>query len=344
MSKWKVKPLDRAYAGDHLQGRAHHLQSSLLWYDFIKDFSGEKDRSVTILREGEPVAYFCALQYRNLIQSLPYPASYSGLQVSPKLNTAQVGQVYKILFEHYSKFCDVVSICSSPCFEGHPIDTSVFNHCLETTIQVLDLKGDPLSRTTSKFRNNLQRNLRKAETAGVEIKLETGSENLDNWYICYEKRIQKLGGAQLPFAYFEKMFEHLRSADHCGLFSATARGRYLGGIVTVQNDHCLDYYLSMFDRDEDDTQASTAAFYFVMNYTRKQGIGLMNLQSSPRCQVDLIRFKQSWGAKPVPHHYLVKILNNKAAVLEQTISEIGKRYPFHFLVPFDALSSDTALV
>lgn len=344
MSKWMVKSLDRDFAGGLLRNRAHHLQSSLLWFDFVKDFSGEEDRSVTLVRDGEAVAFFCALQFRNLIQSLPYPASYSGLQIGPKLDTAEVRQVYELLFDHYSKYCDVLSICSSPCFADYQGDTSVFDHTLESVVHVMDLKGDPLSGTTSKFRNNLQRNLRKAGTADVELTHETGTENLDNWYICYEKRIQELHGAQLPFAYFDEMFKHLQAPGHCSLFTAKSKGKLLGGIVTVQNNHCLDYYLSMFDRDEDDTQASTAAFHFVMNYAKRRGIPLMNLQSSPRSQADLIRFKESWGANPARHQYLVKILNNRAAILGQTTTEIGEKYPFHFLVPFGALKSEPALV
>ncbi len=344
MSKWKVKSLDRDFASGLLRNKAHHLQSSLQWFDFIADFSREEDRSVTLYRDGEAVAFSCALQFRNLIQSLPYPASYSGLQFNQALGLTEVRNAYELLFDHYSKHCDVLSVCSSPCFADNQGGAADWDHKLESVVHVIDLESDPLSRTTSKFRNNLQRNLRKAVTTGVEINIETDTENLGQWYRCYEKRILELHGAQLPYEYFEKLFRHLQAAGHCSLFTAKARGKFLGGILTVQNNHCLDYYLSMFDRDEDDTQASTAAFHFVMNYAKRQGIRLMNLQSSPRSQTDLIRFKESWGAIPFRHQYLVRILNNKTAILGQTSTEISEKYPFHFLVPFGALNSEPALV
>ena len=344
MSKWKVKPLDRDFAAGLLCRKEHHVQSSLRWFDFIREHSNEEDRSVTLHLGGEPVAFLCALQFRNLIQSLPYPASYSGLQAESQLSASELGEAHEILFEHYSKYCDVLSICRSPLFADQQSADLTFDYVRESTVHVLDLSADPRASTTSKFRNNLQRNLRKAEMAGVEISVETGTTELENWYDVYEKRIADLGGTQLPFAYFEAMFRYLQPSGNCSLITAKAGGKLLGGILTVQNKHCLDYYLSMFDRDEDDKQASTAAFHFVMNYAKQQAIPVMNLQSSPRSQTDLIRFKESWGAIPTGQRYLVKILNNATAILEQSSKAIGQRYPFHFLVPFDALTPEAALV
>lgn len=343
MSKWSVGRLDRDFAIGLMQGQAHHLQSSLLWYDFIRKYSNEEDRSVTLYRDGQSVAYFCALQLNDLIQSLPFSASYAGLQALPTLQTTDLMEAYQGLYEYYSKHCSVLSICTGPLF-GVRAENHGFDFQLENSVHVLDLSGDPLSRTTSKFRNNLQRNLRKAEKAGVQIRIASGTAKLEKWYRCYSKRMTELCGAQLPFGYFESMFRELEPTGSCNLITAEAGERFLGGIVTVQNEHCLDYYLSMFNRDEDESQASTAACHFLVNYARRQGIKFMNLQSSPKSQPDLIHFKESWGATEYRHKYLVKVLKNREVVLNQSSNDIAKKYPFHFVVPFAALQTEAAQV
>ena len=340
MSRWKVKALDRGFAQQLLTERAHHVQGSLPWFDFISSYAKEDDRSVTICRDDEPVAFLCALQYRNLIQSLPYPASYSGLHIRTGVSPEGRRDAYTALFEHYGKHCDVMSICSSPFFDASGSDIPMFDFALASEVHVIDLNEEPLARTTSKFRNNLRRNLKKAELAGVEVCVEAGRKNLENWYKCYEKRMAELGGPRLPQAYFEAMFDHLGIGWNCSLISATAGDKFVGGIVTVQNQYCLDYYLSMFNRDDDSTQASTAAFYHLLQFAKRRGIRLLNLQSSPRSQVELIRFKEAWGAETARYHYLVKILNNREQILRQSPQEIQLKYPFHFVVPFAELTSE----
>ena len=337
-----VKNLDRDFASRVMRGQPHHLQSSLVWYDFLRQYSKEEDRSVTLYRDGDPVAFFCALQLKDLIQSLPFPASYAGLQVLPTLTASDMTEAYHSLFEHYSSQCNVLSICTGPLF-GSTADAVDFDFQLEGTVHALDLTDEPLARTTSKFRNNLQRNLRKAENAGVQVKLTNEMAKLKQWYHCYSKRMSELKGTQLPFGYFESMFRELEPTGNCSLVTAEVDQDFLGGIVTVQNEHCLDYYLSMFNREDDETQASTAAFYFLVKHAKAQGIKFMNLQASPKSQPDLVRFKKSWGATEYRHKYLVKVLNNADAILNQSAEHLSKEYPFHFVVPFSALKAEPVL-
>ena len=337
MTRWKLNPLDRSFAVELLKARPHHAQSSLAWFDFLRAYSDEEDRSLTILRDDEPIGFLCALQYKRLIQSLPYPASYGGLQLSRPLGPAEEHELFEAIFAHYSRCCDVVSLCTSPLFEQPQRAASQFDFTANNDVHYINLKDEPLARTTSKFRNNLKRNLRKAEDAGVKVSLANNLDDLTRWYRCYDKRMEELGGAKLTEQYFISMFEQLAESRTCSLIVARDDQRFLGGIVTVQNKHCVDYYLSMFDRDEDDKQASTAAFHFLLENARLSGATYLNLQASPRNQSDLVHFKESWGALLARHSYHVKILNNREGVLHMSPHVIKHDYRFHYLIPFDAL-------
>lgn len=343
MSKWEVRKLDREFAARLMRSQPHHVQSSLRWFDFLRQYSMEEDRSVTLYRDGTPVAVFCALQYEDLIQSLPYSASYAGLQALPSLKTSDLTEAYQALYDYYSRFCSVLSLCAGPIF-GSLAQGVGFDYQQESTVHVLDLDEEPLARTTSKFRNNLQRNLRKAENAGVRVKFEPGHEKLEQWYRCYAKRIAELEGVLLPIEYFEAMFRALEPTGNCSLLTAEIDQKFLGGIVTVQNEFCMDYYLSMFNREDNETQASTAAFNFLVEHAKEKGTKYLNLQASPKSRPDLVHFKKSWGADEYQHNYAVKILNNRDAILHQSASDISQKYPFHFLVPFSALTAQPALV
>lgn len=343
MTRWKIKPFDRKEAERILEGQPHHVQSTPQWMDFITRFSKECDRSVSVECDGEQVGFLCALQHRNLIQSLPFPASYGGLQTSRKLEPEDARALYRSLFAHYSRHCDVVSICTSPFVGSEAAITNCFDYQSTKDVHYIDLTAEPLANTTSKFRNNLHRNLQKAEKAHVEIAVSDNLKDLAEWYRCYDRRLRELGGVILPEEYFTQMFQGLQPRGSCSLISAKSQGNYLGGIITVQNTFCVDYYLSMFDREHDEMQASTASFHFLLSYARSFGAKILNLQSSPTSQTDLIRFKESWGALQGSHRYLTKIVNNRDKIQRMSEQEIKANYQYHFLLPFDALKRELSL-
>ncbi len=337
MTKWSLKALDRGFAGRLLSSKSHNIQSSLPWLDFLRAFSHEEDRSITVYRHGEPVGFFCALQYRNLIQSLPFPASYAGLQTSEQLSSGEEREVYDALFAHYSRYCDVVSVCTTPFFSNSRLAEPCFDFTASSEVHYIDLKEEPLARTSSKFRNNLRRNLRKAEQAEVRIGHSTTHRDIDAWHDCYVERMAELRGTILPTGYFRTMFDQLQTSGNCSLITATIGARFLGGIITIQNEYCCDYYLSMFNREGAESQASTAALHYLIAHARQSGIALLNLQASPRNQADLVRFKESWGARQARHSYLVKVINNREVIEHLSPHIIRKDYEFHYLIPFDAL-------
>lgn len=337
MREFRITELDRKHAETLLAKRPHLIQSTLAWFDFIREFSGETDRSITVCNGDTPVAFLLALQYRDLIQSLPYPASYAGLVTEQDIAPDDLRGIMEKVCEHYGNYSDVLSMCTTPFVDSKCDLSSLFDYALENGTQYIDLSTGLLSDTTSKFRNNLRRNLGKAEDAGVRVERFVDDEVERLWYQCYQRRMLELGANCLPSEFFSGMRRHLQPKAGYQLFSAWAGKDYLGGILTIGNDYCADYYLSVFDRDYDFAQCSTYAFYHFLLWTREKGIKLLNLQSSPGEDSEVYHFKKSWGAKDSWHRYLVKILKNREKVLSLSREEITERYRFHFYLPFSAL-------
>jgi hypothetical protein len=334
---FRITELDRQHAETLLVKSPHLIQNTLSWFDFIREFSGEADRSITIWDGGTPIAFLLALQHWGLIQSLPYPASYSGLVAEPDLARDDLRAIMERICEHYRDWADVFSLCTTP-FDSSTIDRSdLFDFALENKILYIDLTTDLLSDTTSRFRNNLRRNLGKAEDAEVRVKCFVDDEIEELWYRRYQRRMQELGVACLPIEFFSAMRRHLQPRGGYQLFSAWADEDYLGGILSVGNDYCADYYLSVFDRDYDFSQCSTYTFYHFLLWAKARGIKVLNLRSSPARDSEVYHFKRSWGAKGGRHEYLVKILKNREKVLSQAREEIAAKYRFHFYLPFSAL-------
>ncbi|GEM_PF-6107543 len=338
MTDYRVGAMDREFATQYLRTTDHQVQNSLAWFDFLKAYSREIDRSLTLYADDHPVGFILALQHRNLIQSLPYPASYSGVFLSPELKRDARSILLQKVFEHYRSLCDVYTICTSPFSPDNEVSEEHFDFVACNRILFIDLSRELLFGTSSKFRNNLKRNLRKAKDAGVTIDESSDEKMLKAWYRCYERRMDELETIPLDYGYFTAMREHLLPAEHFRLFSATVGDRYLGGIVVVYNKHCVDYYLSIFDRDCDDVQAGTYLFHEVLVWAKRHGADYFNLQSSPTSQTALYEFKKSWGATGGSHNYLVKILNNREEVLQLSTDQVKRDYRFHYLVPFEALS------
>ncbi len=334
-----IGALDRDFVNEVLSTRDHHVQNSLSWFDFLKDYSGETDCSSTFFVEGKPVGFVLALQYKNLIQSLPYPASYSGVCFLPEIRRDVRCAVVQELFKHYADRADAFTLCTSPFFGDGDLCEEQFDYAVGNRILFIDLSRPLLTGTNSKFRNNLKRNLRKAKDAGVVLYRSNDEATLKEWHGVYEKRMAELDAPTLDYAYFAAMRRHLAADNQFELFNARIGGRYLGGIIIVHNKFCADYYLSVFDRDCDDTQASTCLFHEALAWAKEQRIHIFNLQASPASQTALYEFKKSWGAVAGSHQYLVKILKNKDALLRQSAEQIKREYRFHFLLPFEALAA-----
>ncbi len=337
----RLHPLDRTCVERLLSSQPHLVQNSLTWFDFIRSFSGENDRSLQFEEDGKAIGFLLALQHRRLIQSLPYPASYSGPLFAPGTSPRVQLECMELALDNFKERADVVSVCATPIMERDNGWSSRFEFRAQNQIQVIDLTQPLLSGTTSKFRNNLQRNLRKAADAGVSVDFANSKYDLELWYDVYRGRAAELGAPLLPLAFFLAMREHLEPAGNFRLVSARQGDEYLGGIIIVYNGHCADYYLSMFARRHDALQASTAAFNFMLSWAHSQGIRYLNLQASPASQPDLIRFKAAWGAQAWPQSYFVSILNNRDKVLQTSVDQIRNDYLFHFFVPFAALTVKT---
>jgi hypothetical protein len=338
MTDYRLGAMDREFVIRYFQTNEHQVQNSLAWFDFLKTYSQEIDRSVTLYADDQPVGFVLALQYKNLIQSLPYPASYSGMFLQPELKREARSALMQLVFEHYKNLCDVYSICTSPFSPDDEPSEEHFDFVTGNRILYIDLSRELLFGTTSKFRNNLKRNLCRAKDAGVAIDESSDEKMLAAWYRCYERRMEELEAIPLEYGYFTTMREHLLPAQHFQLFSAVSGDRYLGGIIIVYNRYCADYYPSIFDRDCDDIQAGTCLFHHALAWAKQQGVSYFNLQASPTSQTALYEFKKSWGATGGSHHYLVKILNNRNEVLQSSVDQVKRDYRFHYLAPFEALS------
>ncbi len=337
MMRVELCAFDATKANDLLMRIPHHVQNTAAWFDFVHEFSGEEEVSIGFAIGGEFRGFVRALRFKNLIQSLPYPASYSGPVFDPEVGEGERIACLNLLIEHLATRCDVFSITGSPLMRQDFTGITESVHVLRNRIDVIDLSAPPLAGTTSKFRNNLKRNLRKAEAAGVRGKLQHDTELLGRWYQVYERRMRQLNAPTLPLRYFELMFRHLQPHGQVALLSSLSGKEYFGGTIVVYNRHCADYYLSVYDREYDDLQASTAGLHFLIHWLKSQSVTLFNLQASPSTQGELAHFKQSWGAQSREHVYTSAVLNSATNLLQTMPKEIRQSYPFHFVVPFSAL-------
>lgn len=342
MARIAVEPIVPEVASKVLAGKPHLMQNSQAWFDFIAEFSGERDCSIQFCIDGNPAGLLRALQYRDLVQSLPYPASYAGPIFLPEVSREEQTACMKAAIEHFAASTNVLSICSTPIVPSLDAWTGQFEYSATGRIHVIELRQELLTGTTSKFRNNLRRNLRKAAEAQVDISASTYPDDLGRWHEIYAKRCRELQAPILPLRYFELMFRHLSPIGGCRLISARTGEKYLGGIIVVNNDYCADYYLSMFDRDCDETQASTASFHYLLCWAKLAGLRYLNLQASPNSQPELAQFKAAWGAQKLPQRYLIAVLNSRDQVLSRSVDQIREEYKFHFYLPFAALTNQGA--
>jgi hypothetical protein len=120
MGKIEIRQVKPEHSRSLLTQRPHQVQSSPCWVGFLKDRSGENDSSVIIYHDGRPAGYVPALQYRDLIQSLPYPVSYAGPVFDGAVSEFPVGKLLVKLCDYYCTYVMVnVSSCEVASTERH---------------------------------------------------------------------------------------------------------------------------------------------------------------------------------------------------------------------------------
>ncbi len=160
--------------------------------------------------------------------SLPF-SDYSGILVKSRaihkpflvavLRYLQERKATKIMF----KTKDTVDFSNDYHFE---IDNHNLNH-------ILELSTSPNELFAKFHKNNIQRNIKKAENSGIEIKSGQSEKDLKAFYKLYVKTRQKHGLIPQPYRFFRNIWVLFEPTNTVELLLAFENGQAIAGILNL---------------------------------------------------------------------------------------------------------------
>lgn len=323
-----------------------YFQQTMHWKNVLDGFKTDKFYLLVASQDAKIKAllpmYLYQSDYGNILTSIPYPGPLGGIVVSDSTTKKQKEEIYKLLFRKVDRLAKetksiTATIISSPFWPDDKLYKKYFHptYTLENYTLAIDLtKKIP---TTSHFRNNLNRMLKKAVLNNLKIEESSLVKDISEWYKVHKKRHTTLGLQPLPFALFEGSLKEMVPHDKGRFFFVKQKGIIIAGCFVAYHNHILDIYMMS------GTTKSYAlgAIYLLVNHllawTKKRGFWYFNFQSSKPRGSGPYKFKTSWGAREYPYYFFTKAYKPINPLKSLSPKQISKEYPWHYVLPYSLL-------
>ncbi len=178
-----------------------------------------------------------------------------------------------------------------------------------------------------------RRNLRKAQTAGVRIKIRNDAVGF--LADAHRAHMQEVGGIPKPAAFFAAFPDILRGGEDYRLYVAELDGTPVAALLMFYFNRFAEYVMPVTALGLRGLQPSAALLFHAMCEAAAEGRRVWNWGGTWLNQTGLYRFKRKWGAQERVYEYAVVL--NDPALLGHSADELARAYPYFYVVPFAAL-------
>ena len=325
------------------------IQQSTSWAEIIQNLGPDEPIFLLCTRDGVDLAGLPLYLYRhplgNVLNSVPQAGPLGGIFARAGLAEDLIEGAYRELVsaaEALAGWRDCLSftLISNPFSPDtdrygryfHPTYV-LTNFAQYTPVPEIAPEGRVMLQDSHR-RNNLARNLRRAEQAGVVLESAATSSPLDEWYEIHLRRHRELGVAPLPRALFSGILDTLGPRGKAELLLARLEGKVISGCMYIRHRAIQDVFLLAMD-------SSCARFspnYLITDHSIRRaaasGVRIYNWQSSPDRQGGVYRYKEQWGAREASYSFLTLLLCPTERIARLGPDVLRKAYSGHFVVPY----------
>lgn len=188
-----------------------------------------------------------------------------------------------------------------------------------------------LSFANAKKRSSLSRSVRKAESMGIRVVESASLEDLEVWHSeCHIPRMDEIGGNPWPLVFFRQLL----STNQAVLFKAESQlGNILGGCFVIKSIETSELIMMSSKREEQQLGVNHLISKHIYLEANSSGRKYVNWQASNPPIGSIVRFKESWNARPFRFQILSSLLDCEVI----TESQIKTEFPDTFIFPFTEL-------
>jgi hypothetical protein len=148
----------------------------------------------------------------------------------------------------------------------------------------------------SRFRSNVQRNIRKAEREGVSIDRDASPANLCEYYRLNCLTRKDHGLPPQPFRFFENLLRHVLADGKGTLLLARYRQQFIAGAVFLHNGRGVIYKYGASDKRFQHLRANNLLMWEAIRSYGRKGFKNFSFGRTDMEHEGLRQFKLSWGS------------------------------------------------
>ena len=187
---------------------------------------------------------------------------------------------------------------------------------VEYLSHVLDL-AEREEALFSRYRPNVQRNIRKAERVGIEVESDRTPPGVREFYRlnCLTRRDHGL--PPQPVLFFENLRKHILEQDLGTLLLARYRGKAIAGAVFLHFGRKAIYKYGASDRRHQHLRANNLVFREGIRILCGRGIRTLSFGRTDLAHEGLRQFKLSWGPRETRLQYFRFDVRSKSWLTRQ---------------------------
>ena len=170
---------------------------------------------------------------------------------------------------------------------------------------VLPLLADP-DAEWAKLRKPIQRQIKKARNAGVQVRLADRREDLAHYYRLHlQTRCKKHGMPAQPQSFFLSLWDAFSPRGAIQLLLAEYQGHVIAGMILLASGTTVRYAYGASDEHYLSLAPNNLLLWTAITWGGTHGYQTLDLGRTASENEGLMEFKRRWGAiqEPLPYYY-----------------------------------------
>jgi len=182
------------------------------------------------------------------------------------------------------------------------------------------------------YKKRVRRDIRRGEKLGMKLKPISAREEIDILYELYRETIDR----NKDYAAWTKdslyaIYDVLYHAGCADIIFATLDNEYIASTIVIWDKDTLYYFMSASLTKSLRYCPNDALLHYAITSGIRKGKKQIDLMTSSGKDINLIKFKEKWGAQ----HYPFYIYERKINTLKYTLWRLGlclKKIPFVYRI------------
>lgn len=174
-------------------------------------------------------------------------------------------------------------------------------------VHLLSLQDTSAEDIQKHYKPYTRRGIRRAEKFGIRVGKISNRDEIEDFYLLYLCAMKRNNAmAKYPKRFIYNIYDSIIVKGQGDIFFAKLHDKNIAGIMVLYSKYIAHYYFGGSITEYQKYQPNEAIFHRAINHAIEMKKSAFDFMGSDASDVDLIHFKQKWGALPhLTTHYTV---------------------------------------